>query len=624
MAVEYTVESFISLRAAYEMLGKIPEGRHDRSRNIENIENKVFACARYLSEKKADMGITVWLCRQMMMGNARTGLNPDTLVKYLTHAEEKNHLEGIRLLAKYYFGWDKILAASQINRARAMELFERAAATGDAESRYELALALLENENGKTDLKRAKSILQALIVERYPAAFFSYYTRFHLMSGGADSDPAYAFQILRQGIEAFEESPQEERDAADWVGERLYYYAGLCHAEGHGCDKDIEKAISLMKISAEINPVGDAYDWLYNKGLERIVELPPAFTSPAGARQDAPQTPKIFTSGPADEEEEQVTRIDLDKPLTFIKFDETKKAEETTRLLTKDDLEDILKPFDSLIGLQNVKDQIRALFYIVLADNRRRATGWTGEYRPSLHMVFSGNPGTGKTTVARLLGEIYKKLGYLKRGHVVEVDRSKLVGEYIGQSEHITAEVIKRAKDGVLFVDEAYDLDVRDSWRDYGAHVTTMLVKAMEDKRDNMVVILAGYRDEMKWFVDSNPGLHSRIGAHIDFPDYTNDELARIFENFSAAHAFEMSDPAKEKIRAVIRNMEPNRKDKMGNARGIRNLFDETLGNQARRVIESNLSDPAELALILPGDIPGSDSPPNKGGGKVTRLSSRR
>lgn len=622
MAVEYTVESFISLRAAYEMLGKIPEGRHDRSRNLENIESKVFACARYLSEKKADMGITVWLCRQMMMGNARTGLNPETLVKYLTHAEEKNHLEGIRLLAKYYFGWDKILAASQINRARAMELFERAAATGDAESRYELALALLEGENAKTDTKRAKSILQALIVERYPAAFFSYYTRFHLMSGGADADPSYAFQILRQGIEAYEESPQEERDAADWVGERLYYYAALCHAEGHGCEKDLEKSIGLMKISAEINPAGDAFDWLYNKGLERIVDLPSDFSGPAASRGEMPQTPKIFTSGPAEDEEEQVTRIDLDKPLTFIKFDQAKNAEEAPRLLTRDDLEEILRPFDSLIGLQNVKDQIRALFYMVLADNRRRATGWTGEYRPSLHMVFSGNPGTGKTTVARLLGEIYKKLGYLKRGHVVEVDRSKLVGEYIGQSEHITAEVIKRAKDGVLFVDEAYDLDVRDSWRDYGAHVTTMLVKAMEDKRENMVVILAGYKDEMKWFVDSNPGLHSRIGAHIDFPDYTNDELARIFENFCAAHAFEMSGLAKEKIRAVIRNMEPNRKDKMGNARGIRNLFDQTLGNQSRRVIENNVTEPAELALILPGDIPGSDEPSGVGG-KIARLSAR-
>lgn len=623
MAVEYTVESFLSLRAAYEMLGRNPKGGADRTRSLDNLEHQVFACARHLSEKRADVDTMVWLCRQAMLGHARTELNFAQIVEYLNYAVEQEHLEGIRLLAKYYFGWDRVISARQIDLPKAMDLFERAAATGDLDSRYDLALALLENEGGEDTVKRARSILQALMTESFPAAFFTYYTRFYLTSGASDEEARYGYEILKQGLEALPGAPSEEE--ADWIGERLYYYIGLCYAEGCGCDKDIEKAIRCMKASAELNPGGDAYSWLYNKGLERLIEPRPAMSAVIEPAEDAPPAPVIFTAGAAGEYEN--TRIDLEKPLTFIQFNnakDAKEAAETTPDLTKEDLDEILKPFDALVGLENVREQVRSLFYIVLADSRRRKVGLAGAHRPALHMVFSGNPGTGKTTVARLIGEILKKLGYLKRGHVVEVDRSGLVGEYVGQSEQITAKIIARARGGVLFVDEAYDLDVPDSSRDYGSHVISMIAKAMEDKREDMVVIFAGFRDEMKWFIQSNPGLRSRIGASVDFPDYKDEELAQIFERLGAAHGFALSDAAQEKIRFILKDMEPNRKDKFGNARGVRNLFDETLRNQARRIVEANVNDAAGLALIVPGDIPGTDAPSKKGGGKITRLSARR
>ncbi|MCB1682705.1 MAG: AAA family ATPase [Alphaproteobacteria bacterium] len=636
MAVEFTVERFFSLRDEYEKLCKASDKGPDGFTRLESLEDQVLSCAKYLAENESNIEAMVWLCDQRLYGSCRTDLNPDQFVSYLTAAVEKNHLQATRLLAKHYYGWDKIISPAQIDREKAMALFEKAAETDDRESRYDLALVLLEEENDKADAERAKSLLKKLMDEFYPPAFFSYFAKFYMMSGSLKDVPVEGFSCLHQGMEALDKGQHE---CAEWFRERLTYYTALCYAEGLGCDKDIEKAIHLMKRSAEITAYGDAYFWLKNKGLERLIEPAPIGQDSGAPESGIENKPAIFAAGaygesaakPSDLDSPEFyeTRIDLEKPLTFINFGDTKGREAAKRAaeirpdLTKADLEDILKPFDSLVGLENVKEQVRALFYMVLADSRRRAQGIISGYRPSLHMVFAGNPGTGKTTVARLVGEILKKLGYLKRGHVVEVDRSKLIGEYIGQSEQITAEILKRARDGVLFVDEAYDLEVPDSYRDYGHHIITMIVKAMEDQRNNMVVIFAGFKNEMKWFIESNAGLRSRISAFIDFPDYTDEELVDIFAIYCKNLSYSLSGEAKEKIKGVLKAMEPGRKDKFGNARGMRNLFDETVIKQARRVVEQDVTDKDELVRILPEDVPGTYTPGSTDG-KIAYLSTRR
>ena len=637
MAVEFTVERFFSLRDEYEKLCKTHDKGPETFTRLESIEDQVLSCARYLAAHEENVDAMVWLCDQRLYGTCRTELNPDQFEEYLVFASGKDHLQGTRLLAKHYYGWDKVISAAQIDRKKAMELFEKAAATGDAESRYDLALVLLEGDNDAKDADRAKRLLQELMDQSYTPAFFSYFAKFFLMSESIREVPHEGLSYLLKGLETMEQGVTE---CADWFKERISYYAGLCFAEGLGCEKDIEKAIHLMKKSAEITPYGDAYFWLKNKGLERLVELP---SPPSQDHHETPSDakPSIYSPGSfggdgvakssaeGDSPEFYETRIDLEKPLTFINFgdskgrDAGKKALEIRPDLTKDDLDKILLPFEKLVGLDNVKEQVRALFYMVLADSRRRSQGIVSGYRPSLHMVFSGNPGTGKTTVARLVGEILKKLGYLKRGHVVEVDRSKLVGEYIGQSEHITAEIIKRARDGVLFVDEAYDLEVPDSYREYGHHIIAMIMKAMEDQRNNMVVIFAGFKNEMKWFIESNAGLRSRISAFVDFPDYTDEELLEIFKIYCKNLSYTLAEESADKIRGVLKNMEPGRKDKFGNARGMRNLFDETVIKQARRVVEQDVTEKDALVLILPEDVPGTYTPGSTDG-KIAYLSSRR
>lgn len=287
----------------------------------------------------------------------------------------------------------------------------------------------------------------------------------------------------------------------------------------------------------------------------------------------------------------------------------------------KERLKKMLKSFDGYVGLENIKERLQDLFYTELANQRRLKENKTASSRISnMHMVFTGNPGTGKTVAARLVGKALAEAGFLKSGHVVEVDRSKLVGEYIGHSEKITHEVLKAAKDGVLFIDEAYDLN-NGSHRDFGRLVITTLVKAMEDMRGNIAVVMAGYPEPMQWLLDSNPGLRSRIGLMVNFPDYTVEQLVQIFENMCTADSYTLSDLAREKLVHQIKYMPPKQKEAFGNARGVRNLFEETLRLQSKRIIENDITEKDQLFMILPQDIPGNAKPPKDG--QVQYLSSK-
>ncbi|MFN3644745.1 MAG: CbbX protein [Gemmobacter sp.] len=264
---------------------------------------------------------------------------------------------------------------------------------------------------------------------------------------------------------------------------------------------------------------------------------------------------------------------------------------------------DVLEELDrELIGLAPVKARIRETAALLLVDRARRSLGLTQE-TPTLHMSFTGNPGTGKTTVALKMAGLLKRLGYVRKGHLVSVTRDDLVGQYIGHTAPKTREVLKKAMGGVLFIDEAYYLYRPDNERDYGQEAIEILLQVMENNRDDLVVILAGYADRMDRFFQSNPGFRSRIAHHIEFPDYTDAELLRIAGAMLDAQHYRLTPAAEAAMRDYIaaRRMQPH----FANARSIRNALDRARLRQANRLFSAATGpiDAAALSTIEEADI---------------------
>jgi probable Rubsico expression protein CbbX len=236
-----------------------------------------------------------------------------------------------------------------------------------------------------------------------------------------------------------------------------------------------------------------------------------------------------------------------------------------------------------LIGLTPVKSRIRDIASLLLIDKLRRAVGLSSG-PPALHMSFTGNPGTGKTTVAMRMAEILHRLGYVRKGHLVAVTRDDLVGQYIGHTAPKTREVLKKAMGGVLFIDEAYYLYRPENERDYGQEAIEILLQVMENQRDDLVVILAGYKDRMETFFRSNPGMSSRVAHHIEFPDYTPEELFAIARLMLGQMQYRLSAEADQALRQYIeiRRAQPH----FANARSIRNALDRARLRQASRLFE--------------------------------------
>jgi probable Rubsico expression protein CbbX len=239
---------------------------------------------------------------------------------------------------------------------------------------------------------------------------------------------------------------------------------------------------------------------------------------------------------------------------------------------------------EELVGLAPVKARIREIAALLLIDKLRRNLGITSA-NPGLHMSFTGSPGTGKTTVGLKMADILYQLGYIKKGHLLTVTRDDLVGQYIGHTAPKTKEVLKKAMGGVLFIDEAYYLYKPDNERDYGSEAIEILLQVMENQRDDLVVILAGYKEPMDKFYESNPGLSSRIANHIDFPDYTVDELLQISKLILEEQQYQLTPDAEVALKDYIKK----RKEKplFANARSIKNALDRARMRQANRIFDS-------------------------------------
>lgn len=388
----------------------------------------------------------------------------------------------------------------------------------------------------------------------------------------------------------------ELSDRFDRAGQeyiREYYERTVLFVCSGGVSPEWEESYIRHKLAAR--NICSGVKWLTgeeSKKTEWQVNMPADKTDqrmlPETVTSDEVESEGNIQESPEDEQREARKEFEKVKK----RLQERQKAEKEAK---EQRVAKLLDELNQLVGLDNVKEEVRSLVNLIKVRRMRE------EYKlpamdMSYHMVFTGNPGTGKTTVARLVARIYRELGILSEGQLIETDRSRLVAGYVGQTAINVREVVEQAIGGVLFIDEAYALVSPDTTNDYGSEAVDTLVKMMEDHRDDLVVIVAGYREEMEQFLRSNTGLISRFNKFITFEDYSEQQLLEILTVMAEQAGMVVEDTAVKKLGLYLASMNEQERRDFGNARGVRNIFERMIVNQANRIVL--LEEPTKEQLI--------------------------
>ena len=298
----------------------------------------------------------------------------------------------------------------------------------------------------------------------------------------------------------------------------------------------------------------------------------------------------------------ETLKDELIKYCGYISICQKCKKDEANHADDEKTLTELMGELESLVGLERVKSTVNDLIAYQKVQKLREAQGLHSE-KNTMHLAFTGNPGTGKTTVARIVGRIYKQIGLLSKGHFTEVSRTDLIAGYQGQTALKVKNVIEQAKGGVLFIDEAYSITENDHADSYGRECLTELTKALEDYRDDLVVIVAGYTEPMKKFFESNPGLKSRFNTFIEFDDYNEEELEDILIMRCMKNCYQFSDSALEKVKDILTQKVAEKDEEFANGRLARNMYDDIVMNHARRVANIPYPSKEQLMLIESEDV---------------------
>lgn len=471
----------------------------------------------------------------------------------------------------------------------------------------------------------------------------------------ADQGLASAQFSLGVMFEAGRGVPKDEREAVRWYrlaadqGNASAQCAlGFAYMNGLGVSKDLQESVRWYRLAAdqgnataveclnafsverkkydtavaamesehpELNP--DRKELFNQKIIDELLKYKNEFEAQGMGSTDALTRGLELIYGDNKKPlEEALKRVDEVVPLSS-----TKVSKVGQRLLEDSAADDVSirkfleDSFAGFVGLETVRDEVLRQASYIHVQKLRAQHGLRVPSSPSRHLVFLGNPGTGKTTIARIIAGLYLRLGILKTDKVVETDRAGLVAAYLGQTAIKTREIVKSALGGVLFIDEAYALS-RGDGQDFGKEAIETLLKMMEDHRNDLVVIVAGYEAEMDAFIKSNPGLASRFNRYIRFPDYTPDQLLTIFLNFSSSHSYALSEPIHRGLRAIFGRELQAQRHRFGNARYVRNLFEKVIEAQAHRLYSSGKTSQVNLQKILPSDVEsalGEPLPPDSG-----------